>query len=184
MGIIWNATIEDFLRILQGLLPRGLIWTRDPARRLTRLLKGLADEFVRVQNRAGSIMEEADPQTTTAAGLLPEWERVTGLPEFGYYPTTEDDRRATLVGKLAAQGGQSAEYFESIAAAMGAIDCTVENTGWTYVWSASSPSHITRARCNSPCNAPLVGFDETGKRVWAAFNKYKPAHTAIWWTGA
>ncbi len=94
MGTLWIATTDDFLRILQGLLPRGLVWTRDPARRLTRLLAGLADEYVRVQNRAGSMMEEADPATTTAAGLLPEWERVTGLPEFGYIPPTGSGARS------------------------------------------------------------------------------------------
>ena len=183
MGTIWIATGDDFLRILQGLLPRGLIWTRDPARRLTRLLRGLADEYVRVQNRAGSLMEEADPATTTAAGLLPDWERVAGLPEFGYYPATEADRRATLVGKLAAQGGQSACYFVAVAAAMGAA-AAVANTPWPYVWSVSIPAGITRFRVRSRAGDPLVTFDDVALRVRLAFEKYKPAHTYIWWTGA
>ncbi len=183
MGTIWIAATEDFIRILQGLLPRGLVWTRDPARRLTRLLAGLADEFVRVQNRAGSLMEEADPRTTTAAGLLPDWERVTGLPEFGYYPTTESDRRAVLAGKLAAQGGQSAAYFEGLALAMGAV-ADVENTAWPFVWSVSVPSGVTRFRAGDPAGAPLITFDEVAGRVRLAFEKYKPAHTFIWWTGA
>jgi len=183
MGTIWIATGDDFIRILQGLLPRGLVWTRDPARRLSRLLAGLADEYVRVENRAGSLMEEADPATTTAAGLLPDWERVTGLPEFGYYPTTESDRRSVLAGKLAAQGGQSAAYFEGLAVAMGAV-ADVENTLWPCVWSVSIPAGITRFRAGDPAGALLVTFDEVAVRVRLAFEKYKPAHTAIWWTGA
>lgn len=183
MGTIWIATTDDFLRVLQGLLPRGLVWTRDPARRLTRLLAGLADECVRVQNRAGSLMEEADPATTTAAGLLPEWERVTGLPEFGYIPPTEADRRAVLAGKLAAQGGQSEAYFEALALAMGAV-VDVENTPWPHVWSVSVPSGVSRFRAGDPAGSPLVTFDEVAVRVRLAFEKYKPAHTFIWWTGA
>lgn len=183
MGTIWIATTDDFLRVLQGLLPRGLVWTRDPARRLTRLLAGLADECVRVQNRAGSLMEEADPATTTAAGLLPEWERVTGLPEFGYIPPTEADRRAVLVGKLAAQGGQSKAYFEEIALAMGAV-VEVENTSRPHVWSVAMPSGIRRFRVRSRAGDRLVEFNDVALRVRLAFEKYKPAHTAIWWTGA
>jgi len=183
MGRIWTATAADFLAILQGLLPRGLVWTRDPVRRFSRLLAGLADEYVRVQNRAGSLMEEADPATTTAAGLLPDWERVLGLPEFEVHPTTEADHRAVLVGKLAAQGGQAAGYFVGLAAAMGAV-ASVANTPWPYVWSVAIPAGITRFRAGSPAGARLITFDAVAVRVRLAFEKYKPAHTFIWWTGA
>ncbi len=183
MGTIWIATNDDFLRVLQDLLPRGLVWTRDPARRLTRLLQGLADELVRVQNRAAALVEEADPATTTAAGMLPDWERVMGLPEFAYYPTAESDRRVVLVGKLAAQGGQSAAYFEGLATAMGVV-ADVTDTSIPYVWSVSILAHITRWRAGDRAGEPIVTFDDLAVRIRLAFEKYKPAHTAIWWTGA
>lgn len=183
MGTIWIASNGDFLRILQDLLPPGLIWTRDPERRLTRLLQGLSDELVRVQNRAAAMMEEADPATTTAAGLLPDWERVLGLPEFGYYPVSESDRRAVLTGKLAAQGGSSEDYFERVAAAMGAT-AAVTDTTMPFVWSVSIPDHITRFRAGDRAGNPVVTFDELAVRIRLAFEKYKPRHTAIWWTGA
>jgi len=181
MGI-WTATNDSYLRILRSLLPRGVIWTRDVGRRLTKLLTGLADELVRTHNRAGQLMEEADPATTSE--LLPDWERVCGLPECPTYaPVTEADRRYAVYTKLAAQGGQAGDYFESIAAGIGAdLDVTdLYPIGWTHVWQAQT-SHVTRARCNSPCNSRLVEYTSLGQRLRCLLVKWKPAHTRIWWT--
>ena len=46
------------------------------------------------------------------------------------------------------------------------------------------PSGVTRFRAGDPAGSPLVTFDEVAVRVRLAFEKYKPAHTFIWWTGA
>ncbi len=181
---IWTATNDDYVRVLRDYLPRGVLWTREAARRLTRHLQGIADELVRVHNSAADLLTEADPQTTTDTGMMEDWERVLGLPEFNYAPTDEDLRRTVILGKLAAQGGQSADYFEGLAVTMGVADCTVGTTPWDHVWSASMPAEITRARCNSKCNAQLVEMDPSIEPVVLAFQKYKPAHTRIWWTGA
>ena len=181
MGRIWIATSEDFLRVLQGLLPRGLIWTREPGRRLTRLLLGMADEFARAHNRAADLVEEADPQTTTAAGLLSDWERVLRLPEAGYIPTGETDRRAVVCGKLSARGGQSLIYFKALATTLGATDVDAIDGPFPYVWTVSLPDNMTRFRAGSACGTPLVTFDEVAQRIKWFFEKYKPAHTAIVW---
>jgi len=180
---IWTATNDSYLRILRGLLPRGVLWTKDPARRLTKLLQGLADELVRVHNRTGALMTEADPQTTSE--LLPDWERTTGLPECPVYaPTAEADRRAELVAKLSAYGGQAADYFIGLANKIGAT-LTITDLypiGWRNVWQAKTPE-VTRFRAGSgKAGDRLIEWSDLGQRVRCLLSKYKPAHTRIWWT--
>lgn len=53
-------------------LPRGDSFLRD-------LLDALAQEFARVESAALNLFDELDPRTTLQ--LLPDWERVLGLPD-------------------------------------------------------------------------------------------------------
>ena len=181
MGI-WTATADSYLRILRDAGAHGVIWTRDPARRLTKLLQGLADELVRVHNRAGQLMEEADPQTTSE--LLSDWERVTGLPECPTYaPTAEADRRAELVAKLSAYGSPAADYFIGLATTIGAT-LTITDLwpiGWPNVWEAKTPE-VTRFHAGSAAGDPLIEWTALGQRLRCLLVKYKPEHTRIWWT--
>lgn len=189
MGKIWVASNADFVKVLQGLLPRGVIWTREPARRLPRLLQGIADELVRVQNSAGTLMTEADPQTTTSTGgLLGDWERVLGLPEFTGDPTPSDPdatRRAAIMAKLTSTpGGQSAAYFEALALQLGAT-ADVYDGPFQFVWTVSIPTEIERFRAGTGrAGDGLISFSALATRIRDYFEKYKPAHTFIWWVGA
>jgi len=106
MGVI--AT--DYLAQLQALLPPGPAWPKGADASLTKMLTGLAQELARVDDRALQLVEEVDPRTT--AELFIDWERVAGLPDacvtaFAGDQTTAQ-RRASLVGRLATLGGQSA----------------------------------------------------------------------------
>jgi uncharacterized protein YmfQ (DUF2313 family) len=181
VGSIWTAANDDYLRVLRGLIPRGVLWTRDEASRLTKFLRGMADELVRAHNSASNLMTEADPQTATPAGSLSDWERVAGLPEFGYIPTLEADRRATLLGKLAAQGGQSAAYFVQVALAYG-FTAVCSKGPWAFWWTVSAPAAVTRKVAGAPIGVGLVTVSASGKRLTHAFTRYKPAHSVIWWT--
>ena len=181
MGVRWYATATEFTKSLHDLLPNGRAWSREPGRRHSRLLAGIADELVRVQNRAGALIEEADPRTTS--NLLPDWERVTGLPEFGYIPPDVPARRSTLAGKLAAQGGQNAAYFETIIEAMGITDAVVSRNPIKFLWTVDLPTNIRRARIGDHIGDLLMTFDETAIRVRLQLEKYKPAHSWIYWTG-
>ena len=74
---------------------------------------------------AAAVLSEADPRTTAA--LLPDWERVLGLPDpcsAGLF-TSAPERRSAAAGKIAALGGASPAYFVGVAAAMG-YSVTVE----------------------------------------------------------
>jgi len=176
---LWTATNADYLLTLQQLLPPGVIWTRDPDRRLTLLLQGIADEVVRAHNYVTTGFEEADPQTTT--NLIAEWERACGLPEFGVFPVLIADRRHVLIVKLRNVGGASEPHWEAFALLYGfAVD--VEDGPWTFYWTASCPAQIHRMDCNDECNSPLITFSSVVMPMVLAWEKYKPAHTAIYWT--
>ena len=180
---IWTATSVDYARTLRGLLPRGVIWAREPSNRLALFLSGIADELARVHASASSLMTEADPATTTTAGLLPEWERVTGLPEFGWAPTTEDERRTALAAKLTATGGSSPAYFEAMALAYGAHEPVRATNGPSpHWWTIEAPNACLRATCLDDCGDAIVTFEACTPVAVRALNTRKPAHTAIFWT--
>lgn len=113
-----RATGTDYLHQLQALLPVGPAWTREPGAVLTGLLDGQAVELARAHNRLVDLVDEGDPQTTVE--LLEDWERVVGLPDccIGIASTIEA-RRALVLGRLTARGGQSAAYYQAICAAAG-----------------------------------------------------------------
>lgn len=182
MAKIWVANNADYVRALQAARPPGVIWTRDPSRRFVRLLQGIADELVRVHGRANQLLEEADPQTTTE--MLADWERVCALPEFDYVPPDMAARRRVLVAKLraAGAGGQSAQYFEELAAAHG-FAWDVYAGPWTFYFTVKG-AQMSRATCSSPCDTPLATWAPTAYVAACSFTQNKPAHAAIYWTGA
>lgn len=109
---------EDYRAQLQALLPPGAAWPRDPDSVLARLLGGFAEEMARLDARGDRLVEEADPRTTFE--LLADWERFAGLPD----PCVGEAqgvaaRREVLVERLNARGGQSAAWFEALAASLG-----------------------------------------------------------------
>jgi uncharacterized protein YmfQ (DUF2313 family) len=109
---------NDFTRALQAKLPRGRVWPRDEDSEQTGTLKGLAPSCARFNARANDLLVDAFPASTLE--LLPEWEKTLGLPDpcVGPSPTIEQ-RRAQVVARFIADGGQSVAYFISVAAALG-----------------------------------------------------------------
>ena len=103
---------------LQALLPPGPAWPRDEDATLTRLLHAAADEFARVDGRTADLLEEADP--LTALELLPDWERVAGLPDAcNPADGTVRERQLAVTRKLTGLGGQSRAYFIDLASRLG-----------------------------------------------------------------
>lgn len=71
---------------------------------------GQLDDFQAVID---DLLLETDPRTTTQ--LLPDWERVYGLPDVGLtVPQTIEDRRTLLTAKVGATGGLSKPYFKAL----------------------------------------------------------------------
>lgn len=180
--MIWTATVTGFLKVLQQLLPPGLVWSRSIGTRLSRVLHGTAEELTRVNARTRALIEESIPATSTDGGLLSDWERVVGLPEFGYVAADDDERRTLLTAKLAAQGGQDAPYFLSLAIAAGCDDAEVSDGPLTHVWQVKTPAHVSLLRGGDRPGRPLSFDTAASKRLAMALKKCSPAHTYVWFT--
>lgn len=145
-----------------------------------------------------ALLIETDPRTTSV--LLPDWERVYGLPDAcGVLGATLEERRAQLVAKVGGGGGLSLEYFVNLAVVLGYEDVTItalRPTGCESLCDGSLRTEISRLawtvnlphegdnhsvfRANSVCTASLdfylVGLLE------CSFVRIKSAHTFLLFT--
>lgn len=133
----------DYLAALQALMPRGRVWPRDPDAVQTQALSGLTPVYERQNARSNQLLVDAFPASTIE--LLPEWEETLGLPDpcAGASPTIAA-RRAQVVARIEARGGQSAAYFISFALALGYVITITEFV----------PARIGLARAGQPLNGP------------------------------
>lgn len=113
-----------YARQLAQLTPPGRAWPRFMGSRFDQLRDGFADEFARADIRAAALVEEANPLTTLE--LLPDWERVAGLPDTcAPIGGSIRERQLAIARKLAGEGGQSAAFLIAIAARIG-VDIEIE----------------------------------------------------------
>jgi len=186
-------TAAEYREQLKALLPPGQAFPRDPGTTLHDLLDGMSIELSRLDGRASVLPQEANPATSLE--LLPDWERVVGLPDkcSGVLEETLQGRRNALLTKLTSTGGQSPAYFIELAASLG-YTVTIEefrpfragvsvagdlltNGPWVHTWLIRAPEvSITEFR---------AGLSAAGERLrtWGndtlecKINQLKPAHT-------
>ncbi|ACC71048.1 YmfQ family protein [Paraburkholderia phymatum] len=188
-----NLTSADYLRAFQALMPRGRVWPKDPDAEQTAVFTGITKVYAGNTARANQLLVDAFPGTTYE--LLPEWESTLGLPDpcAGASPTVQQ-RRAQVVARLSATGGQSVAYFVQLAANLGyTITITqfapfrfgstfgqpLNGVAWAYAWQVNAPSFSVKY-----FRFGASGFGEP----FAAWNnnvlqcelqKYAPAHTQL-----
>lgn len=170
-----SHTAEQYRRQLQALLPTGPAVPRDGGAVLTALLDALAREPARVEGRGAQLVDEADPRF--AEELLPDWERVAGLPNpcLADPPDTTQERRAALVAKLTLAGRQDEQYFIDLAAALGYTITITYPAAHTFQVNAPSVT-VRESTCLSPCTEPLRTWGN--EELECAITTLKPAHTA------
>jgi len=186
---------------LRQLLPRGRAWSSAPGGVLSGLLAGFGIGLARADDRVGGLVAEADPLTTLE--LLPDWERVAGLPD-ACLPVTGSisDRQVRVARKISGMGGQSRAFFIALAAQIGieiAIDefrpmtagrrCGVRIGGpdWRYVWrvrvlplseeAGTLAVRRTTFRCGSRCGDRLRSFSI--QELECIIRRAAPAHTKV-----
>jgi uncharacterized protein YmfQ (DUF2313 family) len=174
-----------------------MAWNQDPESNLGRVLAARAAGMAEVDQRADDLMDEADPRTTFE--LLQEWERECGLPDrcVGDLSTLQE-RRAAVVSILTATGGQSAAYFEALAADLG-YQVTVSEfrpfragrgragepaygTDWAHAWQVDcGATAITSFRAGqSGAGERLRTWGN--ERLECAITARQPAHTHVIFT--
>lgn len=195
-----TVTPEEYARVLRQLLPPGPAMQFEDAENLERLLLAIAESYAAFHGRTCDLLEEIIPDTTSE--MLPDWERVAGLPDTcAPAENTVETRRAALVAKIRQRGGQSPAFFVQLAADYGyeievfeyrpftaGIACgeplSNDNDGqpdygWRFVWRVKATS--------ATLFAFKAGLGAAGEplRSWGTpvleciLNKWKPAHTMI-----
>lgn len=187
----------DFLQALQALMPRGRAWPRDSDAVQTQVLAGLTEVYERQTNRSNQLLVDAFP--VSAYELLPEWEETLGLPDpcSGPAPTVAA-RRAQVVARLTAQGGQSVAYFIAFALALGYVITITEysparagtlvagaplcGTDWAHAWKVTSPTFtIHHAQAGSmAAGEPLAYWGDAV--LTCEFSEIKPAHSVLFFS--
>ena len=184
----------DYLTALQALMPRGRVWPRDGDATQTKLLAGLTPIYERHNARSIQLLVDAFPTTTFE--LLPEWEETLGLPDpcAGMAPTIAA-RRAQVVARLVAIGGQSAAYFIGYALALGYVVTITEyvparagvliaggplcGDAWAHTWQINGQLNTVRYM--------QVGVGQAGDALayWSnavlecAMREVMPAHSVL-----
>lgn len=105
--------VERIRARLLAKLPEGGVFRRDRASFFFRLFTAIARELARVDERATELLTQAPPWLSVE--LLPEWERVLGLPSTGSIGA----RQLAVGAKLGDQGGCSIPYMRSLAVLLG-----------------------------------------------------------------
>lgn len=190
-----GVTLQAWLAALQAMLPPGRAFTREPDANLTKLLAAIAAMFLAAQLKLEDLLDQADPRRATS--MLPEWERLLGLPDR-CTPAVQStfERQSAAYQRLVEQGGQSAAYFIGLAALLGQPGCTVRelrpmncnddcndalnSPDDRFNWQFNIPAPSIGARpmnCNDDCSDPLDFY--TPSLIECPIKERKPAHTNV-----
>ena len=186
-------TVEQYGEQLLALLPRGRALDDGGAGELTLLLEALAAEYSRVDGRGDALLEEALPDSTQE--LLPDWERVAGLPD-DCTPAgqTVDARRAALIARLTSSNGPSIPFLISLAEGLGYTVTIVERharrsgdlmggtyggTDWQFVWEVHAPlnSIVYRRFGNSAYGEAYASWQNNV--LECVMRQHSPAQTLV-----
>lgn len=186
-------TSQEYVAQLRALLPGGPAWGDGIT---ARLLEGWAEEFKRVDERISALVEEADPRK--ADELLPEWERLLGLPDecTQELDLSLGERRRLAWQKLTATGGASRAYFIGLAETLGVAGVTitefrqfscqgtcndpVHSLADEFVWRVNVPQPLDNVRpmnCGDDCTDALQQY--TPNLIECPIRDRRPAHTAV-----
>lgn len=190
---------DDYGTDLLLLLPPGDAWPRETGQPLQQFSQGQGQIWGRVDAAAWKLVDvEAHPDSTFL--LLGEWETTAGLPNpCVNEPLTIGERRAALVERLTALGGQSRAYFTAVAARLGydieiteqaPFMCGLSQCGLEdQIGSEEIAFHWWVAVFGSRVTWFEMGIGQCGRDPFArisyasdlecVLSQYKPAHTVL-----
>lgn len=187
----------DYADELAALLPRGFAWPTEPDSLLRQVLAALAGGLAGADGMLWDLLTEADPRT--ANSLLPDWERLLGLPDgcLSQPGSSLQERRLAAATKLTATGGQSRAYYIGLARTLLEQEVTIReyqpfragrsraghaltNDPWTYVWQVHAPGYPAPIRFR----AGQSGAGNSLRRerptpLECLIRRLRPAHTQV-----
>lgn len=195
VAALCGLTEDEWTRMLLDLLPRGVVWPRDPGTTLMRFWSAVAIEPTRIQARDCDLLAESYP--CGAVELLPDWEAAVGLPNecTEGIDWTLAERQALVCAWLAMQGGQSAAYYVWLAGLFGYTITIVEHFpdragqaeagcatigSCPFWWEVVSADATTLRPPQAGCTAAGEPPCGTGVSILECLiNLTKPAHTTV-----
>jgi uncharacterized protein YmfQ (DUF2313 family) len=138
-----QETVDRYAAQGAALMPPGQAFSQRMDAEIRAFLEGIAIAFARVHEDAAALRRELLP--SQAVELLPDWERVTGLPNCTDAPSDIAGRQADLVSHLVASGGQSKLDFKAIAAALG--------------FELELQHEYLPMTCIDPCTSPVASIE-------------------------
>lgn len=189
-----GSSSSDYLQQLINLSPSGPAFPEEATTNWVSLLDAISQTCARLDANAVLLLNESYPDTTTI--LLPNWERVAGLPDdCSVLGDTYEVRRLNLTAKLTSRGGQSKDYFIEVAASLGytvtitefrPFRVSISRVGdplcddtWWFVWQVNAALNtIVWFRAGrSAAGEPLASWSNA--RLECLLTKYSPAHTIV-----
>ncbi len=184
---------SSFVRMLDGLMPRGFAWEYENGSNLSKLIAGIALALAYLYGMLKELVLQMSPVSTDDLGV---WENELALPWKGIARDTDDGRKSEIIRVSRKQGGATIPYFESILDLMDVKYDIFEYADTPSVFpSWVSSKYGTRAgfvvmvkiyrdrfypygmNCTSPCNSSL-GSD-VDRKVETVLNRIKPSHVKI-----
>ncbi|MDH4122364.1 MAG: DUF2313 domain-containing protein [Deltaproteobacteria bacterium] len=187
-------TADDYYLALRALLPPGVACTQEAAPAMHQAFRGWATEFSRLDAKIEKMVaQETDPATTLE--ILPDWERVFGLPDPRLPPPISlTERREALSGKWSELGGQWDTYFIEMASAIG-FHVTINTfqqfvagspagsplygDGWLYAWQVNAPNVTLIRFCAGSCAGEPLRVWGREAHLEGAIREDKPSHTCV-----
>ena len=179
---------------LHALLPAGRAWPEESGTTLDALVRALAADIAEVDLHDANLLDEVLPNSTL--DLLPEWERVAGLPDScSQLGSSIAVRRASLIEKLVTKPTLNASEYERIGRTFGVTITVYEHdqaragtssmldtTGgrWRHVWWIEIPTTADIQRFNmlSTFDTPFSSV-ERNTELECRLQKAAPAHTEL-----
>ena len=185
---------ETYTEQLKALLPQGRAWPRERDSVLSKLLGAEAEGLSDIDRTLTALLSDIRPATTT--GLLPDWERVLGLPDdCSEEAGTLQQRRAAVLDKVAAMLCLTPQAFIDLGRTFGAVITVVEHDQtladaiagldtsdgkWRFVWWVTIDAGADTRYFDtlSDVNTPLVDIDRITE-LECRLQKASPAHTHL-----
>lgn len=159
---------------LRSLLPPGIAWKGE---KFLELIDAFATELARFEASSEYLQHEVFPVNSN--DLLPDWERVAGLPDKDFpLPSDLQERRETVISRLSIITSPTKEEIERVALAGGfvirldeiqpwrigtsAIGDPVAGNQWLFIFYVNTFTGLTS--------------DEQARLI-SIIKRFKPAHT-------
>ena len=100
--MVQSVSRDAYRDQVHALLPPGRAWPEEANTTLDSLVRAIAAQVAETDRTASNLLTDILPSTTF--NLLPDWERVTGLPDVcSVLGSDITIRRASLSGKVGHQ---------------------------------------------------------------------------------